>query len=466
MCFLFIIIKHFKTFSFVSFLSEFTSSLFHLQFQERPKNVGTFSQLLQNSHEKLNHNGPLSDDGASPKPKPSQKVKQDNNPQDTLQTEGFLNGEMEKFEFEDDSFFRDGIDEGSYNPERSNSGFFSDERPTFGPESFNFNEGKSAFSDDVPLLPTIEGPPRPKKDVGSGFNSEAYFDIMSDLLDEEELAPAKRIPERSPKPRPNFQTPQPFQQRILQPPYEQLREFQPIPGAHKYAEPLSYRNPLDVDHNPDDVGFYQEPTFATNHRAFPKSPASRPLPSFQTPRFLDDAQFEDGFLDIPKVGVPSHFFGSQVAPVAPSRQVALDDSSRIPANFPRPDIRSELDSIPDHNPPSFVGETPFTEPFFDSPPPQPKLRPSRQSHLTAQYRDLDSDDEIYRPKRRPEPQSEEDERPPPPPPAPMPHLPPPPEMIEMQKNSQFPVDVPKLGANIPYRPPGKFQQSSSSTRED
>jgi hypothetical protein len=37
--------------------------------------------------------------------------------------------------------------------------------------------------------------------------------------------------------------------------------------------------------------------------------------------------------------------------------------------------------------------------------------------------------------------------------APMPHLPPPPEMIEMQKNSLFPVDVPKLGANLPYRPP-------------
>ena len=36
---------------------------------------------------------------------------------------------------------------------------------------------------------------------------------------------------------------------------------------------------------------------------------------------------------------------------------------------------------------------------------------------------------------------------------PMPHLPPPPEMIEMQKNSLFPVDVPKLGANLPYRPP-------------
>ena len=26
-------------------------------------------------------------------------------------------------------------------------------------------------------------------------------------------------------------------------------------------------------------------------------------------------------------------------------------------------------------------------------------------------------------------------------------------MIEMQKNSLFPVDVPKLGANLPYRPP-------------
>ena len=35
----------------------------------------------------------------------------------------------------------------------------------------------------------------------------------------------------------------------------------------------------------------------------------------------------------------------------------------------------------------------------------------------------------------------------------MPHLDPPPEMIEMQKNSLFPVDVPKLGANLPYRPP-------------
>jgi hypothetical protein len=36
---------------------------------------------------------------------------------------------------------------------------------------------------------------------------------------------------------------------------------------------------------------------------------------------------------------------------------------------------------------------------------------------------------------------------------PMPHLDPPPEMLEMQRNSLFPVDVPKLGANLPYRPP-------------
>ena len=36
----------------------------------------------------------------------------------------------------------------------------------------------------------------------------------------------------------------------------------------------------------------------------------------------------------------------------------------------------------------------------------------------------------------------------------MPHLPPPPEMLELQKNSFFPVDVPKIGvSNEPYRPP-------------
>ena len=36
----------------------------------------------------------------------------------------------------------------------------------------------------------------------------------------------------------------------------------------------------------------------------------------------------------------------------------------------------------------------------------------------------------------------------------MPHLPPPPEMLELQKNSFFPVDVPKIGvSNAPYRPP-------------
>ena len=35
----------------------------------------------------------------------------------------------------------------------------------------------------------------------------------------------------------------------------------------------------------------------------------------------------------------------------------------------------------------------------------------------------------------------------------MPHLPPPPEMIDMQRNSLFPVDVPKIGVDVPYRPP-------------
>lgn len=382
--------------------------------------------MLENSHELV------SDDGEIEKHQ-EMKSKHKN-----LQTEGFINEEMEKFKMEDNSYFQDETKD-SFD---SQENFFSDERPSsFGPESFNFKDIHREFPgderDDIPELPMIEGGPRRrKKEVAQHeFQPEGFYDFM----DTKEFVPVKNVPERSS----NFQTSQPFQQRILQqsqPQYEQLREFQPIVG-HRYAEPLSYRNPLDIDHNPDDVGFYEEPKFATNHRAFPKSPSSRPLPQFQTPRFLENAPFEDGFLDIPKVGVPSNFFGPEQPNPIPRQS---------PNNFARPDFDQE--SIPEQEPPSFVGETPFTEPFFDSPPPPPpRPRPSRQSssHLQPQYRDLDSE-EIYRPKRRPEFQEVEEEF------APMPHLPPPPEMIEMQKNSQFPVDVPKIGANIPYRPPGKL----------
>ena len=102
--------------------------------------------------------------------------------------------------------------------------------------------------------------------------------------------------------------------------------------------------------------------------------------------------------------------------------------------IPHPDIAQHLDEFQDHRVP------PYDPPnYLDSRLAELELEPEHRSleppkHFPS-YHDIKP---TYS-----EPRYVAD----------MPHLPPPPEMIDMQRNSLFPVDVPKIGVDAPYRPP-------------
>ena len=93
-----------------------------------------------------------------------------------------------------------------------------------------------------------------------------------------------------------------------------------------------------------------------------------------------------------------------------------------------PDISQHLDEFPDHQSPPYNPPTHLLEPEHRS-----LVEPSIKSFPS--YHDIEPTH--HEPRYI----------------GGLPHLPPPPEMIEMQRNSLFPVDVPKIGVDAPYRPP-------------
>ncbi len=349
--------------------------------------------------------------------------------------------------------------------------------------------------------PPPPGPPQKRNTPP--VESKTYFDIMDDFFDEPEInifpegraAPPPPPQTRVPPP-PSFvprqpvkRNPEPYGYEGGPPPKKGAESFShaPTPYGHAYSKPMSYMNPMDKFHNPSEVDVFTAPA--------PPGPGPRSGESlFKQPRFNDEFAFEEPgvddfqpsgnfFVDIPKINI-NQAIGSK----APS-----GDFRNMPENLPnpqplvqsgyydnrprqhyepevppqqhfshRPDIQGALDEVPDHSPPPYQ-------------PPASSLNsvPGRYE----QYDDYDYKPRSYRP------------RPPPPPPQPkhsytpsrsykpknfpsydeltpkgdpfentryvedMPHLPPPPEMLEMQRNSLFPVDVPKIGSKVAYEPP-------------
>jgi len=288
-------------------------------------------------------------------------------------------------------------------------GFLDGER-----EKFNFNEDESEpffpgdQRKDIPTLPRIEttGREEPDTTVTDPGKSQTYFDIMSDFFDEPEINifPDKNVAPRSVKfdaaPRP-IRSGSGFYD---EPKAEKLRQIRPTTQiGHTYAQPLKYLNPLDVDHNAADVGFYQGPKVGGVHHNnvrphgfVPPQPPRPPRP-FQPPhrpRLLEEAVPDAEFLDIPKIGVAKEFFGEAL-----TRQNSFDDNFGFdessspskpfdgrdaPPNFPRPNIGAQLDNVPDQRQPSFVGgftESDFEEPDFD-------VRQNFQD-LRPEFRDID-----------------------------------------------------------------------------
>ena len=292
-------------------------------------------------------------------------------------------------------------------------GFLDGER-----DKFNFNEDESEpffpgdQRKDIPTLPRIEtdGKNEPDTTVPQpGIRkSQTYFDIMSDFFDEPEINifPDKNVAPRSANfaaaPRPHLPLrPQPGPGFYGEPKAQKLRQIRPTTHVgHAYAQPLKYLNPLDVDHNSADVGFYQGPKVGgvqANHgrpHGFAPPQPPRPFQPPHRPRLLEEAVPDAEFLDIPKIGVAQEFFGEAL-----TRQNSFDDNfgfdessspskpfdgGDAPPNFPRPNIASQLDRVPDQQQPSFVGG--FTEPDFEEP--DFDVRQNFQD-LRPEFRDID-----------------------------------------------------------------------------
>ena len=302
-------------------------------------------------------------------------------------------------------------------------GFLAGER-----EKFNFNEDGRKFPgderNDIPVLPQIEnpGPKEPNTIFQSDRKSQTYFDIMSDFFDEPQInifPTEKTVATRSA----NYASsrPPPVSKQgpgfYGEPKSEKLRDFSrqviPItPKGHKYSEPLRYHNPLDVDHNVEDVGFYQGPKYG-GVQASPKQQPSVPLPPPpppprpftvppHRPRLLEEIiPQEDAFLDVPKIGANSEeFFGQALRQNSFDENFSFDESpspsprsnpasgfggGKVPPNFPRLNIGSQLDRVPNQQPtstfPGGFGETDFEEPDFD-------VRQNFQD-LRPEFRDID-----------------------------------------------------------------------------
>ena len=209
--------------------------------------------------------------------------------------------------------------------------------------------------------------------------SQTYFDIMSDFFDEPEVnifPTQKTVALRHA----NYRQ-QPFSGHS-----QKLRQIAPTTShvGHGYSEPLQYHNPLDVDHNSADVGFYPGPKYGGVHHNkktkgfIPQPPPPRPFQPPHRPRLLDDVNHDVDFVDVPKVGTDGEFFGEALRQNSFQDNFSFDESptppqhsgfeaGKIRNNFPRPNIGSQFDNGPEQRAPSFTGfaDSVFDEPDFD-----------------------------------------------------------------------------------------------------
>ena len=237
-------------------------------------------------------------------------------------------------------------------------------------EKFNFDNGDENFPgderNDIPTLPNIESlGDRDPNLRNSDRKSTSYFDIMSDFFDEPriDLVPKNVVTRQAPFAPARPSSPGFFGRQQQQPKLRHLsRQIAPVTQiGHTYTEPLNYRNPLDTGHNDADVGFYQGPKYGgvPNKKQGgifppPPPPPARPFQA-HVPRLLDDVNSEVDFIDVPKVGPSSpppvkptrEFFGQALTQREPPRpRSGFDSGAGVPRNFPRPDISSQLDSVP------------------------------------------------------------------------------------------------------------------------
>ena len=339
-----------------------------------------------------------------------------------------------------------------------NRGFF--EEPNFGfntaREKFNF-PGDSR--EDIPMLPEIEN--------------------MDDREPSIYRKPYKSYPDY----------PRGYPRRYPS------KRYSIKPSYHE--DSMDHYNPMDYDHNPTDVDvFNPEPrSFENEHDPFfidiPKINVNNHL-DYQGPKSARLERFHkpdiSSHLNVPDHEIPPyrnpHRKGLYPDHHEPDHYDHHDHHQPKHFDHPKPDFSySGHTGEPKefHHPePDFTysghSDTPkkfhhpkgdfsysghsdrpkeFHHPKADFSRPehfdhQPQFKPPRLDFASKRrHTELPSEptfptfDQIERTSEPSEPQFVSD----------MPHLPPPPEMVELQKNSLFPVDVPKIGSKIDYRPP-------------
>ncbi len=309
--------------------------------------------------------------------------------------------------------------------------------------------------------------------------TQPNFEPLQPHFDHEVRVPAPEPTPAAPtRPRPHFRRPLPIRpgqldEQTLQdiqdfesfkegfpPKYPEDSEEQiySTPKYHPYADPLNHRNPLDISHQAEQVELYLQPPL-TRQKDAENLRYARPPPL--------------GVVDVPKVGHEDKYLEAPFTqPYTPP--VREDTHASYPDLLTSNDV---FGPIPFAN--LEISGTLLPQEHRSAPPLQePRPPPVQVQPLPGDFQSLSStgpgdrfpvsghfneelsyDAPKVRGPRRPPP-------PPPPPPrstrtkksnfptdyldVPIPHLPPPPEMILATRN--FPIDVPRLGAKVPYEP--------------
>ena len=339
-----------------------------------------------------------------------------------------------------------GNDEDDQDEDVDNRGFF--EEPNFG-----FNTGREKFNfpgdsrEDIPLLPEIEN--------------------MNDREPAIYRKPYQRYPEYP----------------------KRYSGFTGYPAKrHSYhQDSMDHYNPMDSDHNPRDVDVFN-PEPRSFHEQQNQDPFFMDIPKINVNNHLDYQGPKNEHLErFHKPDISSHLSGRDEHHIPPYRNphrqglYPEDDhhDHHQPKHFDHPKADFSYSGHSDqpkefHHPKPDFSHSELHQPHFDHPKAdfsysghpdqheefhhpqpdfshaeleQPHFKPPR-SHFHAKRHnpglpnepDFPTFDQI---ERTAEPRFVSD----------MPHLPPPPEMLELQKNSLFPVDVPKIGSAVTYRPP-------------
>lgn len=226
--------------------------------------------------------------------------------------------------------------------------------------------------------------------------------------------------------------------------------------GHLYHKGMSYRNPMDYHHDPHDVEIFSHESLTYD---YPIKKSFQEYEEEEQPYFQNQP-------DIHKINAIEDRSLNQVSQRLKRYPAEEERSFQVPY---KADYEHEYEPQFNYNPPKSSAEKHNTYHFSRNVDDDHKVRyrsidyVPKQEHVQPKFQSLNLEPNLRQDHHQKinhhhdidfpafqqvgnyhhEPNYVAD----------MPHLPPPPEMLELQKNSLFPVDVPKIGVDAPYRPP-------------